>query len=267
MATIQVPLDKGHNKGRMKDITQEIFTEATSKTAAAKSAWAIATTPYKVEDVSIPLFKEYVGLKYNILADNESKLMTMPYLGDEDEEGAQQELVNKLPLIYEIRHDINALSDVRNEQCRFYADSIEPFLNEIRLTWDMILYWLLAPDSLLAQIDRNFKHTGPKVDLLDRSPYDREYFHRDEEKRKAILFDRRPGQWQELLRQIKQPSAVQLRTASLTCASVLANCKISPWYLARQTTTMRGYVQSKTVAAKSASKFNFRSVVCRVCHE
>ncbi|KAF2823532.1 hypothetical protein CC86DRAFT_356221 [Ophiobolus disseminans] len=265
LSAIQIPLEKGQNR-HMKEISQEIFTKATPKDTVVRSVWSVPTTKYRSNKIRIPSFKEYVHLKTNILADNESKLLTMPYLGERDDERAQQDLVDKLPSIYEIRHDINALSDLRNEQCRFYIDSIEPFLGDVGVTWESILYWLLAPDALLKLMSRTFS-TKDAVDLLDRSAYDSEVFHRDEEERTATLFDRRKRQWQKFFCQLKEPSLGQLKAAALVCAAILASCHFSPWYIARQSTIMQDYTQSKIVAPEPApSKFTFRSIVCRVCH-
>jgi len=266
MPTIQFPFEKGQNKDHLKEVSQEIFTKATPKDTVVRSSWSVPTTAYRYRGIRIPSFKEYVSLKTNILADNESKLLTMPYLWDDDEEGEQRELIDKLPLIYEIKNDFNAASDLRDEQCRFYTDSIEPFLTDIGITWDTILYWLLAPKAYLRRIDRSVPQDS-HVNFSDRSTYEEEVFYRGDEKKEAKLFERRPGQWQELLRQLKEPSFGQLQTAALACAAILASCKFSPWYMARQSATMRNYVRSKTTAAEPAPDFTFRSVMCSVCHE
>lgn len=268
MAAIQVPFEKSTGKERLKDITQEVFLKGTPKDMVVRSSWTVPSITYKDDSVCIPPFKEYTSLKSNILADNESKLLTMPYLGEDGEEEAQEALVNKLPQIYEIRHDINALSDLRDEQCRFYSESINSFLDEVGLTWDMILFWLLAQDMEIRDVNR--KSSGHRVFerlLLDRSAFDKEFFQRDDRKRNATLFVREPDRWRGLLRRLKEPSASQLRLAALACSAIFTKCNFSPWYLARQSETMQAYVQEKTTAAQDPSKFSFRSIACRVCYE
>jgi hypothetical protein len=266
MSTIQSPFERSGSKESLKDVTQEIFTKATSKDTMIKSSWSVRTTKYKPEVLRLPSFKEYVSLTTNILADNESKLLTIPWLDDDDEE-AQNVLVKKLPLIYEIKHDINALLDLRNEQCRFYTKIVDIFLADMGLTWDTIIYWLLSPDSRLERINKTLdRHKDFDHILSDRSLYAEEVFRRAGENR-AVLFERSSGHWQELLQQLQEPSAVQLRVAALASAALFANCNFSPWYLARQSKTMQAYVQRKTKAAQTVPNFFFRGAICRVCHE
>jgi hypothetical protein len=267
MASIQTSFSKSNNKDSLKDISQEIFTRTVPKSTVVKSTWSAPTALFKPEAVRIPPFKEYVSLRTNILADNESKLITMPYLGDEDEEGAQEALVRVLPFIYEIRHDVNALLDLRNEQCRFYKDTIETFLGEIGITLNMLLYWLLAPATDVDSINQslhahgNFRHL-----ILDRAPYNTEVFRREEEIT-TELFVREDTKWQALLQQIQEPTAGQLRLTAVACAAIMTECEFSVWYMARQSKTMQDHILSKTKAPQGVPQFTFGSIVCRVCHE
>lgn len=267
MPVIQTPLEKGHNKDHTKEISQEIFLKGTLKDSVIKSNWSVPTVTYRTGGVRIPSFKEYVSLKTNILADNESKLMTLPYLGDADDkkaEEAQEELIRKLPTVYEIRHDINAVYDFRQEQCRFFTESVDEFLVDIGLTWDAILYWLLVPDERLKEAVGNTRKSSD-VDLLDRSAYEIEEFQRDG-KKKAILFVRGPNCWRGLLSQLKALSIEEIWTSALVCAAIFANCNLSPWYIASRCETMQKYVRGKTSARQSTQEFSFRSIACRVCH-
>ncbi|KAH7079176.1 hypothetical protein BKA63DRAFT_409412 [Paraphoma chrysanthemicola] len=268
ISTVQVPFEKSSGKDRLKDVSQEVFTNTTPKDSIVRSSWTVPSLSHKADGISIPPFKEYVSLKTNILADNQSKLSTLPYFGEDGEEQDEKVLRKKLPHIYEIRHDINAWSDLRDEQCRFYAESIEIFLEELGLTWDMVLYWLLVPDKEIREVNKasNGHQMFEKL-LLERSAFDNEFFHRDEKPRKAILFERGPDRWSGFLSRIQKPSAMQLRLTSLACLAILAKCNVSPWYLARRSKTMQSYIQEKTIAAQRSSHFTFRNIACRVCHE
>jgi len=263
MKAIQVPLEKGHNN---KEISQEIFPK-TSKDPVIKSSWSVPTTKYRIGGVHVPSFKEYVSLKANILADNESKLMTLPYLGDADDkktEEAQEALVLTLPTLYEIRHDVNAMYDIRMEQCRFYTESVNDFLTDIGITWDALLYWLLLPAERLKHAV-GYTQGSSDIGLLDRSAFESDEFQRDG-KKKAILFAQDPDLWRDLLSQLKALSVEEIRTAALVCAAIFTHCNLSPWYMVSQCETMRNHVKKKTLAAQSTRDFSFRKIVCRVCH-
>jgi hypothetical protein len=267
MSTVQTPFERSSSKGLAKDFTQEIYNKAIPKDIVVRSSWSVPPTTYKSEGLCIPSFKEYVSLRTNILADNESKILTIPWL-DDDNEDAQDVLIDKLPLVYEIKHDANVLLDLRNEQCRFYIKVIDTFLANMSISWDTILFWLLSPDVCLERINKSSsRHDDFKHVVLDRSSYSAEPFHRAGEEKVAILFERSSDQWQELLNQIKEPSAVQLRIAALATALLLVSCNFNPWYMAEQCKTMREHVQSKTKAATAVSSSTYRNLLCRVCHE
>jgi hypothetical protein len=268
MSGVQRQLEKNSNKEVRGIVTQENFPKTTMKDNVVRSTWGVPVCTYTPEGLQIPPFKEYVSLRTNILADNESKLLTLPWLGDDEPEQRQRTLIEDLPKQYEIRHDINALLDLRDEQCRFYSDSIDSFLADVGITWDMVLYWLLCPETYLQQIDQSFdKQNGFKRVVLDRSPYDRDTFCRDGQELVPLLFERGSDQWQPLLNQLKEPTAVQFRLIALSCAALIANCGFSPWYMAKQREKMQHYVQDMTKHTEVVSKFQFRDIMCRVCHE
>jgi hypothetical protein len=251
-------------------ITQDIFTngKTTVKDNVVKSTWSVLICTHKPENLRIPQFKEYVSLKKSILADNESKLLTLPMLDDDQPEERQKTLMADLPKKYDIRHDLNALLDLRNEQCRFYFETVDSFLADVGMTWDIMIYWLLSSETYLRQTNQNSDKYGDfERLLLDRVPYDRDAFRRDHQELEPILFAYDPERWNPLLYQLKEPSAVQLRLMALSCAALIANCEFSPWYMAKYTKTMRDHIQSRTKHTESVSKFVFRDIMCRVCHE
>jgi hypothetical protein len=269
MSGVQRQSEKSSNKDIQGIITQEVFLKTTMKDNVVRSTWSVPLCTHAPENLQIPPFKEYVSLKTNILADNESKLLTLPWLGDDEPEQRQRTLIEDLPKQYEIRHDINALLDLRDEQCRFYSNTIDSFLADVGITWDMVLYWLLCSETYLQQIDQRLdkhKHNDFERIVLDRSPYDRDTFCRDGQELVPILFERGLDQ-QSLLNQLEEPTAVQFRLIALSCAALIANCGFSPWYMVKQRETMQRYVQSRTKHTEVASKFQFRDIMCRVCHE
>jgi hypothetical protein len=269
MTDIQTPFTRCDSNSSLHDITQEVFTKANPKDIVVRSTGNVQTDTYEPEKLQIPSFLEYVSLRINILADNESKLLTTPWLGDEErDEGQEITFGRDLPRNYEIKHDINANLDLREEQCRFYSAAIETFFTEIGVEWDTVLYWLFAPEALIRQINCTAeRHADYESALLDRSDYDREAFHRADKDEIAILFTRGPDKAQAFLHRLQKPSAMQLRVAAVACAAIMAACNFSPWYMAKQSKAMQEYVQAKTRPAEAASDFSFKSIVCRVCHE
>lgn len=266
---VQTTFKRSDSKASFHDITQEVFTKASTKDNVVRSACNVQIDTYEPEELQIPSFLEYVSLKTNILADNESKLLTTPWLGDEERDVSQENALGRdLPRKYEIKHDINAHLDLRHEQCRFYLATIDSFFTDVGVSWDTVLYWLLSPDALIRQINCTAKrHDDYEPALLDRSGYDKEAFHRADRDEIAILFTRGPDQWQALLHQLQEPSAVQLRVTALACAAFMTACNFSPWYMAKQSKAMQEYINAKIRLAEAASDFSFRAIVCRVCHE
>jgi hypothetical protein len=270
MPVVQSLFQKSSHRETEEVITQDIFTNIKSgaKDNVAKSTWSVLKYTHKPENLQIPSFKEYVSLRTSILADNESKILTLPWMGDDEPEERLKTLVEDLPKAYEIRHDINALLDLRDEQCRFYSDPFNSFLEDVGVSWDTILYWLLSSEKHVRRINqRSDKHSEFERLVLDRVPHDRDAFRRDGQELEPILFQCDPERWDSLLHQIGEPSAVQLRLAALSCAALIANCGFSTWYMAKHAKTMTNYIQSRINHTEAASKFAFRNIMCRVCHE
>ena len=267
MSPIQVPFDRSANTKRMLDMSQEVYVKAKPKDTVTKSGLAAPPTKYKSDAPMIPPFKEYVSLRNNILADNESKLLATPYFQDEDYTG-REILLDTLPYIYEMTHDENGPLDFRKEQCRFYKDAIEVFLSEIGIAWNDILYWLLAPERNITRI--NDLAPGSKyfeAHVLERSRYDIEEFERDGVPKRNVLFKRNDRKWREFLPQLKEPSTSALRLAATACAAVLQECEFSIWYLARQSEAVQNHVAKKTACGQAAKQSTYKEMLCRVCHQ
>ncbi|RYO70162.1 hypothetical protein AA0113_g3344 [Alternaria arborescens] len=267
MSPIQVPFDRSANTKRMLDMSQEVYVKAKPKDTVTKSGLAAPPTKYKSDAPMIPPFKEYVSLRNNILADNESKLLATPYFQDEDYTG-REILLDTLPYIYEMTHDENGPLDFRKEQCRFYKDAIEVFLSEIGIAWNDILYWLLAPERNITRI--NDLAPGSKyfeAHVLERSRYDIEEFERDGVPKRNVLFKRNDRKWREFLPQLKEPSTSALRLAATACAAVLQECEFSIWYLARQSEAVQNHVAKKTACGQAARQSTYKEMLCRVCHQ
>ncbi|KAI4692607.1 hypothetical protein J4E81_007023 [Alternaria sp. BMP 2799] len=266
MRAIQVPFDRANAK-RLVDMSQETFIKAKPKDTVVKSGLAVPTTKYKSDAPKIPPFKEYVSLRNNVLKDNESKLLATPYFQDEDYRG-REVLLDTLPYMYEMTHDEKGPLDFRKEQCRFYEKAIEAFLSEIGITWNDILFWLLAPDQELVRI--NDSSNGSKqfeAQLLERSRYHIEEFERDGEPKKAVLFDRNNKKWEEFVAQLEEPIPSALRLAATASAAVFKECEFSIWYLAQQSKAVQSLIRKKSAHEQSSKHSTYKKIMCRVCHQ
>ncbi|RAR10939.1 hypothetical protein DDE82_000911 [Stemphylium lycopersici] len=267
MPSIQIPFDRGYSAKGFPDMGQEVFIKAKPKDTVVRSAMSVPTTKYLSDAVTIPPFKEYVSLRNNFLADNESKLLATPYFQDEDYK-AREDLLYALPFIYELTHDEKGPLDFRKEQCRFYQAPIEAFLAEIGISWNEVLYWLLASDKEITEINAAMPGFQPyKKAVLERSRYNIEEFERDGEAKKTILFDRDEDKWRNFLQQLKEPDTVDLRLAAIACAAILQECEFSIWYLAQQSSVVQDNVIRKTAKGKNALQVTYRHTMCRVCHQ
>jgi hypothetical protein len=267
MPVIQMPFDRNCTSKGLPDVGQEIFIKGKPKYTVVRSALLAPTSKFRSDSVIIPPFKEYVSLRNNVLADNESKLLATPYFEDEDYE-SRQALLGALPSIYELTHDEKGPLDLRKEQCRFYKTPIEAFLVEIGVTWNDVLYWLLASDDAIKQINATFSGSENfSMAMLDRSRYSIEEFERDEELKQTTLFDRGDEKWKEFVSQLEKPSATNLRLAATACAAVLQECEFSIWYLAQQSSVVQNNVWRKTASGEKPVQSLYRQIWCRVCHQ
>lgn len=255
----------------IKEMTQEMLTKTTSKGPTLKSTCGVPVSTHVLEELQIPSFKEYVRLKINILTDNESKILTLPYLGEDEPEDRQDVLRKELPTRYEILHDKNALLDLRHEQCRFYYKTTEAFLTDIGVSWETMIYWLLSSAAELQLSNRTSdKFTDFEDVVMRRAPYDTEVFTRDEQRlggTKATLFEPGSPHWEALLTRLQKPSVEHLRLVALAGAAFVLQCNFSPWYMIKQSETMQDHVHAKLKRAEEAPDVTFRSMLCRICHE
>ncbi|KAI4936016.1 hypothetical protein J4E85_001344 [Alternaria conjuncta] len=266
MRAIQVPFDRANAK-RLVDMSQETFIKAKPKDTVVKSGLAVPTTKYKSDAPKIPPFKEYVSLRNNVLKDNESKLLATPYFQDEDYRG-REVLLDTLPYMYEMTHDEKGPLDFRKEQCRFYDKAIEAFLSEIGITWNDVLFWLLAPDQDIIRINDSLNGSKQfEAQLLERSQYHIEEFERDGEPKKAILFDRNNKKWEEFVAQLEKPIPSALRLAATASAAVFRECEFSIWYLAQESKAVQSLIRKKSAHEQSSKHSTYKKIMCRVCHQ
>jgi histone-lysine N-methyltransferase EZH2 len=262
MSSIHMPCDKKSTAEGFPDMSQETFVKNKPKDTTTRSVFAVPTTKYKSNAVKVPPFKEYVGLRNSVLADNESKLLATPYLEDQGDD-----FTDALAKYYEMTHDENGPLDLRKEQCRFYKDGIEAFLAEVGVSWNDVLYWLLAPNQMIRRINDTLSGGDSfEATLLERSQFEGEEFMRDIQ-REVVLFDRNSKHSRDLFNQLEEPTASTLRLSAIACVAVLEECEFGIWYLARQSEIMHTHILRKTEQGRTAPKSTYRQAMCRVCHQ
>jgi hypothetical protein len=266
MVSIQMPYNKKSGR-KLNIIHQEDFSTSGAKAPAAKSSWSVQSTTHTSDAVVIPPFKEYVTLKKSMLSDNESKLLTTPFVDDLNGP-REKELRRKLPEDYTISHDQNANLEFRLEQCLFYKEMVESFFKELDISWDNILFWLLASRESLIRLDRDSPgHLSYESVISNRSGFEIETFTRDGNNKKLELFDRTDQKWQKLLLRLQQPTAERLRLSSLACKAVLGACGFNVWYLAKQCDIVVSHISQKIKGSTDSHEPTFRTTMCRVCYE
>lgn len=267
MRAMQTPHEKKTDTEKGRVFAQEIFTKAKPKDTTITSTWICPLTTYTCNATIVPPFKEYISLNTNLLADNESKLLTTPLILDETDEGRQQ-LLEELPVHYEMKHDAKGPLDLRNEQCRFYKRSFEGVLQQVGMTWVPILYWLFASNETIQQINETAEGGRQfKALLLDRSRYSIEEFERDGEVKTSVLFDRTDKKCRDLFSKLSTITAEEMRIAAIIGEAVFEECNFSLWYMAQQSDLIREYVRKKTHDAQAEERLTYRQAVCRVCHQ
>lgn len=268
MPSIQIPMDKhSHRDHHSIGFSQEIFPHGKPKSTVSRSSWHVPITSFKSDGIAVPPFKEYVSLKESILADNESKMHLMPFFHDFTD--SPEDLRKELPRQYEITQDGNVLGDLRRDQCRFYEDPVNRVLEYLDISWDDVLYWLLAPEKDIKFI--NNKSMGSSQFercMLERSQYERETFS-NEEGGVYILFERDTkdtNKWQSFLSSFPEPTTKRLRLSALTCTAFLDQCHFNIWYLAENAKSLLDWKSRKLRHPSVPAPFQYRNIMCRVCH-
>ncbi|KAF2814894.1 uncharacterized protein BDZ99DRAFT_186742 [Mytilinidion resinicola] len=262
MKGIQIPtaMTSGNND-KMVNITQEFYNENLNQ-KPRRSYLSIPVTPFQSSAVDVPPYTDFVSLRDNVLAENNKKLLYWPYFAEEENEeklgksGLWDELDQRFDMVNE--HRPRRLLQV--EQCRLHRPYAQEFLEELGIDWTDILFWLLAPEDDIAEIEPACKTaaTGSTSDLsllLKRAP------HCEED------FDRAHKKWIMVLSSLPKPSASRLTLAAFACTAFLKLCKFSIWHIARQSDAAQKVLSGPPpkFPTDSAKELTYRARACRVC--
>ncbi|KAF2501475.1 hypothetical protein BU16DRAFT_555957 [Lophium mytilinum] len=259
---IQIPTATSYGRNdEMINVTQEFYSDNLSH-KPLRSYLSIPVTPFQSSAVNVPPYTDFVSLRDNVLAENNKKLLYWPYFAEEENEeklgksGLWDELEQRFDMVNEQRP--RRLLQV--EQCRLHRPYTQEFLKEIGIDWTHILFWLLAPESDIAEIEPACKMVAPGSTsdmslLLKRAP------HCEED------FDRTGKKWIMVLSSLPEPSASQLTLAAFACTAFLKLCKFSIWHIARQCDTAQSVLSApvQQFPTDSTKELTYRTRACRVC--
>lgn len=241
---------------------------------SSRSYIAAPITHYRSEAPEVPYFHEYVTLRDNVLTENNRVLLYWPYfqedlLEDIESKGMWVELEARFIMANEDRPR-QVLQDV---QCRLLSPYIERFFKELGISWEDVLFWLLAPESDITQIieaanqsaDADFDSL-----LLARDIHCKEDFKRQKHR------------WDVVYSGLPTPSIRNLRVTALACTAFLHQAGLSMWHLARRSEPARyptlwapvdpeaqgvhSDLPDDADEGKSAPSWEFKDTACRVCH-
>ena len=164
---------------------------------------------------------------------------------------------------YQMANESRPLHVLRDEQCRTLGPYLENFLEEMNLDWDDIMFWFLAQDSNIQQIDPAWTKTAEFQSLLTARNA-----KSDEGKNTGDLFDRGSAKFERFFAELITPSPRNLRLSAIACAEFLKYRKFSMWHLARRSDSTRARMLHLAQSSfKTKTNFSYRDRLCRICHE
>lgn len=247
MKPIQYPTPvKGKDSTHIK-ISQEVYSDKTSK--GVKSYLSIPATPYRSEAVTLPPYKSYIGLKQNVLAENNRQLLVMPYLDDEQEDDPKlSNLWKELEDRFEMAVEERPRRLLQEEQSRKYSPYVEAFLEEIGCDLKDVLRWLLDPHPLTGMQEPEIAAEMLKT----REESCTEDFNREKKK------------WATVLSNLPPSSEKALKMASLACPVFLKVCGFSLWHIASRSS--HAQITRISPSKDDSGNETYRDLACRVCH-
>ncbi|KAF2270827.1 hypothetical protein CC78DRAFT_573183 [Lojkania enalia] len=248
---IQVATSSYTGHAEVMTVCQELTTKKGSKLYLSAPV-----TSYRSSGPSVPAFHEYVSLKKNILVGGDRKMIYWPYLGE-----GSQELSIELEKHYDLEMDDHERHIVQAEQCRLYQPHVEAFFAEVEVTWEDILFWLLAQPNDIREIcsDQDLVPAELEKKILGRRIHCQEDFDRDAPK------------WKAFFSTLPRPCMNKLLLANIVCSEFLDLFGLSIWQLARRSKVVQIVELGMNEVVKAGSfldkDFTYRQLSCRLCHQ
>ncbi|KAF2110027.1 hypothetical protein BDV96DRAFT_219670 [Lophiotrema nucula] len=221
----------------------------------------------------LPYFSEYATLQSNHLIENENKLIFHPYPGENREKDINLEGLGKH---YDLEADERESTLDRRLQCRVFKTSVENTMTKLGISWENIIFWLLAEVDLIDNINQ-----GPGFPYLkDREAYSQEMKKDDTAWKKERLFNREDDKWKDLISRLQPPTLSKLRTTAAFCLAfsrvfsklVSKVFVLSIWHVARYSDVARREVfapprPGQRTEPASDADFTYRKWACRICFQ
>ncbi|KAI9660389.1 MAG: hypothetical protein M1821_009739 [Bathelium mastoideum] len=243
---------KGNEKGHV-SLTQDVMYDKSTTHKANRSYLSVQVSCPKHAKLSLPEYTSYVGLRQNVLAENDQTLLYWPYMGENaDESALHEELEDRFNVSVEERHSHLE----RSAQLRKFEPYIQDYLAELGCSMNDILRFYLEP--LLPRSIQLTDNVREAISCRDKCcPED---------------FDRSSEKWIMMLSRLLPSSDRALAAAALACHSFTNLCKLSLWHVALQIVSKDSKAQNiNDISAlenlpTSMDEFRYRDLACRVCH-
>lgn len=186
----------------------------------------------------VPEYAHYVSLKSNILAPNSTTMTVWPYFGDGEPDPEEFESY------YHMDTDQRHRKIRRLLEAQRIEEYIESVLQDLRVSWDDVLRFLLEPNPQVG--------TNAKAQAAVKN-------------RHAALedFPRVAGskKWKRVLASLSSSSSESMAKAAILCDHFQIMTKFPLWHVARRSATVK---QAFSVDERPASSVESR--VCRICY-
>lgn len=185
----------------------------------------------------VPEYAHYVSLKTNVLAPNTTTMTVWPYFGDGEPD--PEEFENYYRMDTDQRHrKIRRLLESQKVE-----EYIESALQDLHITWDDVLRFLLVPNPDVGT------NAVARSAILNRETH-REDFPRVEGSKK----------WMGVLSSLRENTQEQLVKAAILCDNFQRMAKFPLWHVAR-----RSEIVKRTFDAQDTPASSVESRVCGVC--
>ena len=221
---------------------------------AVKSFWHVPITTFHSPAAEVPLYSDYTPISHNILAENNRTLRVWPHFKDvlaTDQE--ETEFSETLQDQFDLVNDRRPGWSNRAERARAFRPYAGGLLDELKITWETVLFLFLAQVEDINRISGN-SHDVAAL-LLHR-----EHAAREGE---AEGLSKNTDRWNRVFARLPMPSVAQLTVAAFACRRISQACGFSMWRLARQSPPTRA--QRSVDTTHPEMDFKFSSVSCRIC--
>jgi len=211
----------------------------------------IPTTAYKSEAIDIPKYKNYIGLKRNILAKNDQKLIAWPFFEGEKEPPGTEAMYKELKSGYTKGDPTDRHHHIfLRERSKQWAPYLQRAVHELGCTMSDVLRYLLEARPVLN---------------IEMSPEDTEKWHDRHVHEVPEMFEGRDETWDTVLSRLPPSMDKALAMAGLACVAFWVRLKFSFWHVVNLFFATRGVPMTFHGNVKKPTSV-YTLLACRVCH-